>query len=77
MDIPFPLILSFIEGHPNLRRRIRFNEGNTRIKLDTKVSKELFIKLLNDDFLISQLTELYYDSLNKKPMVGEDADPQT
>ncbi|WP_240068822.1 hypothetical protein [Enterobacter hormaechei] len=33
--------------------------------LDTKVSKDLFIKILMDDFLTSQLTQFYYESLAK------------
>ena len=40
--------------------------------LDTKTSKQLFIKLLNDDFLTSELTRLYYDSLAKDFIEMED-----
>ena len=41
------------------------NEDGKKIRLDTKVSKTAFIKLLNDDFLRSELTELYYASVAK------------
>ena len=33
--------------------------------LDTKKSKETFIKLMNDDLLTSQLTNFDYESLAK------------
>ncbi|HGW1475718.1 TPA: Kiwa anti-phage protein KwaB-like domain-containing protein, partial [Escherichia coli] len=48
-----------------LKGKIRFTEDGTQILLDTKVSKDLFIKLLMDDFLISELTESYYNSIAK------------
>ena len=44
---------------------MRYNENQTQFLLDTKVSKDLLIKILNDDLLTSELTKLYYDSLAK------------
>jgi hypothetical protein len=35
------------------------------INLHTRTAKDLFVKLLNDDFLTSELTKLFYDSLAK------------
>lgn len=41
------------------------------ISLDTKVSKDFFIKVLMDDFLTSQLTKFYYDSIAKDALISE------
>jgi len=68
LNIPFPDIRAFIQAHPKLKRRIKFNGDLTRIDLQTRTSKELFIKILNDDFLKSELTQLLYDSMKKAAM---------
>lgn len=62
LSIPTGNVLNFIRNHPELTGRISFNEDETRVRLTTGVSKKLFLKLLNDDYLFSQLTELQYDS---------------
>jgi len=64
--IPANIIIEFVKTYPTLRGKFEFNDDNSRIKLTTKRSKNLFLKLLNDDFLQSQLTELHYDSLAKE-----------
>ncbi|CNF22343.1 DUF4868 domain-containing protein [Yersinia enterocolitica] len=64
-DIENNKIIQFCQIYPSLKGRIRFNEDKTQIVLDTKVSKDLFIKLLMDDFLTSQLTDFYYNSIAK------------
>jgi hypothetical protein len=58
-------IVRFCQMFPTLARRIRFNEAQDKIVLDTKVSKDLFIKLLMDDFLTSELTKFHYTSVAK------------
>lgn len=58
-------IIQFCQTFPKLVGRIRFNEAQDRILLDTKVSKDLFIKLLMDDFLTSELTRFHYTSVAK------------
>lgn len=50
---------------------MRYTPDGTQFALDTKVSKDLFIKLLNDDFLTSELAQLYYDSLAKDNIEAE------
>ncbi|EPJ4972576.1 anti-phage protein KwaB, partial [Proteus mirabilis] len=67
-------IISFCKSYPTLKGRIRFNEDDTMITLDTKVSKDLFIKVLMDDFLTSQLTQFYYDSIAKDALIAESVD---
>lgn len=58
-------IIQFCQKYPALTGKIRFNETQDRIVLDTKVSKDLFIRLLMDDFLTSELTEFHYMSVAK------------
>lgn len=58
-------IIRFCQTFPNLVGKIRFNEAQDKIELDTNVSKDLFIKLLMDDFLTSELTSFHYTSLAK------------
>ena len=56
-------VINFIKSHPKLKQ-INFT-GNDKLKLDTKVSVERFLKLLDDDYLHSQLTEMLYDTNSK------------
>ena len=75
LALPTATVMTFIQQHPVLKKKIRLNADNTKVSLDTKVSQELFIKLLNDDFLKSELTTLLYDSQNKDNMkVVEDVE---
>ena len=63
--IPNQSIIAFSRLHPATKDKIRCTHDGNQFVLDTKVSKNLFIKLLNDDFLTSELTRVYYDSLAK------------
>ncbi len=63
--VPNTSIINFCKHFPNLAGRIRFNDAEDKIVLDTKVSKDLFIKLLMDDFLTSELTNFHYASVAK------------
>lgn len=58
-------IIQFCRDFPKLAGKIRFNEDEDKIVLDTQVSKDLFLKLLMDNYLTSELTELHYESLAK------------
>lgn len=58
-------IVQFCKEFPKLVGRIRFNEQNDKVILDTNVSKNLFIKILMDDFLTSELTKFHYASVAK------------
>ena len=44
---------------------MKYNEDGTQIILETKLSKELFIKMLDDAYLTSQLTQQFYESKAK------------
>lgn len=63
--VPNPSVIAFAQTHPALKNVIKYSDDKTKIKLTTKKSKLLFVKLLNDDYLTSELTKLYYDSLAK------------
>jgi hypothetical protein len=63
--IPNSQVIAFVNTHPALRGKFRLSDDGSKIKLDTKVSQDLFLKLLNDDFLQSELTKRYYASLAK------------
>ena len=58
-------IIEFAKNHPLTKKKMRFSEDGNQFSLDTKVSKIMFVKILNDDLLSSELTQLYYDSLAK------------
>lgn len=72
LSLPPATVMTFIQNHPILKKKIRLNGDSSKISLDTKVSQELFLKLLNDDFLKSELTFLLYDSQNKDSMPVEE-----
>lgn len=65
MNIPNASIILFSKQHPLTKKKMRYSEDGTQFSLDTRVSKDLLIKILNDDLLTSELTKLYYDSLAK------------
>lgn len=71
LQVPAANVINFIKNHPKLTGKIHFNADETRISLDTGVSKKLFLKLLNDDYLFSQLTELQYDTFAKDKLIED------
>ncbi len=69
--IPVEAIIVFTKTYPTLQGKFKYSGPGTQIHLDTKKSKILFLKMLNDDFLQSELTKAYYDSLAKDNIVIE------
>lgn len=63
-------IISFSKKHPSTKN-MKYTDNDTKFDLNTKVSKDLFLKLLNDDLLTSELTKLYYASLAKDGVKSE------
>ena len=61
--IPAKSIKRFASKHPTLSK-LKYNQKD-QIVLDSKVSAQLFIKMLNDDYLNSNLTRLNYESIDK------------
>ena len=56
--------VEFIKKHPVTKSKLKLN-GDDKLILDTKISVEIFLKLLDDDYLQSELTKLLYDSRSK------------
>jgi hypothetical protein len=63
--IPNNAVIDFVENHPSLRGKLKVNADRTKLLLHTKKSRLLLIKLLKDDYLISELTHKNYESLAK------------
>ena len=72
LGIPNESIITFAKNHPLTKKKMKYNDSHTKFYLDTKVSKNLLIKILNDDLLTSELTKLYYDSLAKDDIIVEE-----
>lgn len=72
LGIPNESIIAFAKNYPLTKKRMKYNDSQTKFHLDTKVSKNLFIKILNDDLLTSELTKSYYDSLAKDDIIVEE-----
>ena len=53
-------IVEFTKTTSELTGKFKYSEDGTKIRLDTKKSKDAFLKLMNDAFLRSELTEQYY-----------------
>ncbi len=71
LQVPISEIVNFVRTHPKLAGRIKLSQDGSRLALDTQVSKKLFLKLLNDDYLYSVLTRLQYDTHAKDKLIEE------
>lgn len=58
-------IVKFTKVTPELVGKFKYNDDGSKIRLDTKKSKEAFLKLMNDAFLRSELTRQYYEASAK------------
>ena len=59
-------IIEFSKRHNYFKNNpLKLTASKDKFVLDTKKSKETFIKLMNDDLLTSQLTNFDYESLAK------------
>jgi hypothetical protein len=74
MGLPFGNIKAFVEGHPHLKGKLGFNTDGSKFQLTTKISAELFVKLMDDDFLKSELSQQLYDSIAKDGIILGEAE---
>ena len=74
LNLQFSQIKTFVQNHPYLRRRLRFNNDESMFRFHTQVSKQYFIDLLNDNFLTSDLTSIFYKTNAKAEMEAEQDD---
>lgn len=58
-------VVQFTRTYAPFIDKFRYSPDGSRIRLDTKESKLLFLKLLNDDYLVSELTRRIYDTMAK------------
>lgn len=58
-------VRNFINSIEDLKKSLKFNNKN-KLQLNSKIGVEKFLKLLDDAYLKSELTETLYDSLNKE-----------
>ncbi|MFC4596856.1 anti-phage protein KwaB [Cohnella hongkongensis] len=65
LNIPKEVIIEFTKNTNELAGKFKYSEDGNTIRLDTKKSKEAFLKLMNDAFLRSELTKQYYEVLAK------------
>lgn len=56
---------NFINNHIELKEFFNVIDGKLKLKKQTKKNVEKLIKLLNDDLIQSELTEIMYETLNK------------
>lgn len=66
-NVPNKVIIEFTKKHSYFEKN-PLKSSNDKFVLDTKKSKETFVKLMNDDFLKSELTNYEYESLAKNDM---------
>ena len=60
--VPQADIIEFTKKHPFLKDKFKYTADGSQIELSSKLSQDNFIKLLNDDFLRSELTKIDYES---------------
>lgn len=60
--VPQSDIIQFTKKHPFLKDKFKYTADGSQIELSSKLSQDNFIKLLNDDFLRSELTKIDYES---------------
>lgn len=58
-------IIEFTKMTPELAGKFKYSDDGNKIRLDTKKSKDAFLKLMNDSFLRSELTKQYYEASTK------------
>lgn len=66
-DMPAQNVIRFVSQHDKLRNVLKVEDG--RIKLSSKKAQDYFVRLMNDDFLHSQLTSQDYTSTSKNKLV--------
>ena len=70
LGIPKAVIIDFTKTTPGLSGKFKYSEDGMSIRLDTKKSKDAFVKLLNDAYLHSELTQQYYEASAKDPLAN-------
>jgi hypothetical protein len=64
-NIPNDQLISFVTNHSKLKDNIKTNDDKNKFVLKTNKSCDYFLKLLDDDFLKSELTQEEYEAIAK------------
>lgn len=65
LNISGSTIIKFTKDTEVLSKKFKYTSSGTQIILNTKKSKQDFLSLMNDEFLISELTKQYYEANSK------------
>ena len=66
LNIPNTAIIEFSKSHPGVAGKLRYSDDGNKILLTTKKSQQIFLALLDDSFLVSELTKSFYNSHTKE-----------
>jgi hypothetical protein len=67
-------IIEYSKTNACYKGRFKYNMAGNKFLLDTKISQQFFLKLIDDEILKSELTEIYYDSKAKDKITVPGAD---
>lgn len=65
LNMDFNKVSSFVSTHTKLHGILKRNDSNTSFNLSSANAKKEFLKLLNDDYLNSDLTDIEYATRSK------------
>lgn len=64
-SLPIADFINFTKTHPALTGKFKYSDNGDKISIKTKGHIKYLLKVLNDDYLMSELTKITYDSLAK------------
>ncbi|WP_072216477.1 anti-phage protein KwaB [Campylobacter coli] len=65
-------IIDFCMNYKSIAGKLKLNDDKDKLILDTKKSKNIFLNVMLDNFLNSELTKLYYESKAKDEVISDD-----
>lgn len=67
LTLPVASVIDFVTRHPPIMKKFKVS-ADGKLDLHTQISRNLFLKLINDDLLTSELTKIFYSGLAKDKM---------
>ncbi|EDP6879963.1 TPA: DUF4868 domain-containing protein [Campylobacter lari] len=64
-------IIDFCMNYKSIAGKLKLNDDKDKLILDTKKSKDIFLNVMLDNFLSSELTKLYYESRAKDEIISD------
>lgn len=64
-------IIDFCMNYKSIAGKLKLNDDKNKLILDTKKSKHIFLNVMLDNFLSSELTNLYYESKAKDEIISD------